>query len=370
MTTKDPPDVPDVPVVPASVRRLVQAMPKAELHLHLDGCLRPQTALELAAEHRISAPGDWDGMFDALVADAHPGSQAELLRSFELPLRLMQHAPALARITSELVEDKAADRVRYMEIKWAPAFHCEAGLTLDEVIDTVAVAAEHAAARLDVVVRLTVVGLRSADPYDNVAVARAAVAHRTHGVTGFDLAGFEAAHPDPTIHAEAFEVARAGGLGITLHTGELPDDGALVWRALQVHPDRIAHGASAAADPALVAELIARGVTLDLCPTSNVQAGTVATFRDHPLVTLLWAGVPVTINTDDTTISDVTLSEEWLSCLRELGLTLPELWQCNLHALDAAFVDDTTRASLRASFERWAAPIPELRRDSARRSPG
>jgi adenosine deaminase len=91
-----------------------------------------------------------------------------------------------------------------------------------------------------------------------------------------------------------------------------------------------------------------------------VQAGTVATFRDHPLVTLLRAGVPVTINTDDTTISDITLSEEWLSCLRELGLTLPELWRCNLHALDAAFVDDATRTSLRASFEEWARLIPEL----------
>jgi len=351
MTTSEP---------TSAVRRLVQAMPKAELHLHLDGCLRPATAIELAAQYGIPAPRTWHTMFDALVAPAHPGSQAELLKSFELPLRLMQHADALTRITTDLVEDKAADRVRYMEIKWAPAFHLEAGLTLDEVIDTVAHAAAAAAHRLGVVVRLTVVALRSADPAVNVAVAQAAVAHRAQGVTGFDLAGFEAAHPDPTIHAQAFDVARAGGLGITVHTGELLDDGALVWRALQVHPDRIAHGASAAADPALVAELTARGVTLDLCPTSNVQAGTVATFADHPLVTLLRQGVPVTINTDDTTISDITLSEEWLSCIGLLGLTLPELWRCNLHALAAAFVDEPTRAELLADFRAWGGAIPEL----------
>lgn len=347
----------------SAVRRLVQAMPKAELHLHLDGCLRPQTALELAQHYGIDAPCTWTDMFDALVADAHPGSQAELLKSFELPLKLMQHRDALARITAELVEDKAADRVQYMEIKWAPAFHCEAGLTVDEVIEIVASAASAAAAQRGVVVRLTVVALRSSSPADTVAVARAAVAHRAAGVTGFDLAGFEAADPDPTVHAAAFEVARAGGLGITLHSGELLDDGALVWRALEVRPDRIAHGASAAADPTLIAELIARNVTLDLCPTSNVQAGTVAEFADHPLVTLLRAGVPVTINTDDTTISDITLSEEWLSCIRELGLTLPELWRCNLHALDAAFLDETTRAVLRAQFEAWAASIPELHAD-------
>ncbi|MGB8861552.1 MAG: hypothetical protein WCC60_20015, partial [Ilumatobacteraceae bacterium] len=120
----------------------------------------------------------------------------------------------------------------------------------------------------------------------------------------------------------------------------------------------------AAADPALIAELIARGTTLDLCPTSNVQAGTVAVFADHPLVELLRRGVPLTINTDDTTISDITLSEEWLSCIHELGLTLPELWRCNLHALAAAFVDEPTRASLLAEFHAWAERIPELHVDA------
>jgi adenosine deaminase len=344
----------------SAVARLVQAMPKAELHLHLDGCLRPLTAIELAQRHGVDAPRSWHEMFDALVAPAHPGSQAELLKSFELPLALMQWEDSLARIATELVEDKAADRVRYMEVKWAPAFHRAQGLSLDEIIGVVASSTAAAAERCGVEVRLTVVAIRADDVATNVEVARAAVRHRANGVTGFDLAGFEASHPDPTAHAEAFDVARAGGLGITLHSGELPDDGALVWRALQVRPQRIAHGASAAADPKLVEELIARGITLDLCPTSNVQAGTVATFAEHPLPQLLRAGVSVTINTDDTTISDITLSEEWLACVTELGLTLPELWACNLHALHAAFVDQPTRARLLDEFHTWARPIPEL----------
>ena len=349
--------------VTSSVRRLVQAMPKAELHLHLDGCLRLQTALDLAAEFGVDAPTTWDGMFDVLVAAEHPGSQAELLNSFVLPLKLMQRRAALTRITTDLVEDKAADNVRYMELKWAPAVHLEEGLTIDEVVETVAAAASAAADRLRVVVRLCVVAMRSHDPALNVEVARSAVRHRDAGVSGFDLAGFEEADPDPTVHAAAFEVARGGGLGIAVHTGELLDDGALVWRALKLRPDRISHGACAAADPMLVAELIARGITLDLCPTSNVQAGTVANFADHPLPALIRAGAPVTINTDDTTISDITLSEEWLSCVRILGVTLPELWACNLHALAVAFVDAATRAELRAQFDEWAKRIPELHRD-------
>lgn len=344
----------------AAVRRLVQAMPKAELHLHLDGCLRPTTAIELAQRHGVDAPTTYTGMFEALVAPPKTANQTELLKAFELPLRLMQTTDALARITDDLIADKAADRVRYMEVKWAPAFHLERGLSLDDVIATVADAASGAAARHDVVVRLCVVAVRGDDPETNVRVAEAAVAHRDQGVTGFDLAGFEEADPDPTVHHAAFDVARAGGLGLTVHTGELPDDGAFVRRALELRPHRIAHGPSAAADPSLLAELIERHITLDLCPTSNVQSGAVATFADHPVVRLLRAGVLVTINTDDTTISDITLSEEWLSCIEVLGLTLPELWSCNVQALRAAFVDEPTRARLLADFEAWGAAVPEL----------
>jgi len=328
--------------------------------VHLDGCLRPVTALQLAAERGIDAPRTYLGMFDALVADEHPGSQAELLRSFDLPIALMQDADALARITTELIEDKAADRVRYMEIKWAPSIHRDGGLSLDEVIEVVAAAASVAAARCGVIVRLTVVALRSDPPAISTEVAEAAVRHRPRGVSGFDLAGYEEEHPDPLVHANAFAVARAGGLGLTVHTGELLDDGRLVRRALELGPHRIAHGASAAADPELVAQLVASGVTLDLCPTSNVQAGTVATLADHPLATLARRGVGVTINTDDTTISDVSLSDEMMSCHVELGMSLAEIWRCNLHALDAAFVEDDVRADLLASFRTWAAHVPEL----------
>ncbi len=344
----------------SAAHRLLQAMPKAELHLHLDGCLRPVTAMELAAERGINAPQSFLAMFDALVAADHPGSQADLLRSFELPIALMQDTESLTRITTDLVEDKAADRVRYMEIKWAPALHTIGGLSLDDVIIAVATAASTAAVRLDVVVTLTVVALRSDTSDINIEVAAAAVRHRDRGVTGFDLAGFEEQFPDPLVHAAAFDIAREGGLGITVHTGELIDNGALVRRALELRPQRIAHGASAVGDPAVVAELIERGVTLDLCPTSNVQAGTVATFADHPLPELLRRGVGVTINTDDTTISNITLSDEMFACHETLGLTLAEIWACNLHALRVAFVDDERRRALLSSFVRWAEHIPEL----------
>jgi adenosine deaminase len=337
-------------------------MPKAELHLHIDGSLRPHTAIELAKRYGIEAPDTWEGMFAALVAPAVVSSQAELLAAFDLPIAIMQQRDALYRITAELVDDKAADRVRYMELKWAPGFHLQQGLSLHEVIDAVCSGAADAAARCGVEVRLTAVGGRAATPEENVEVARAAVAFRHRGVTGWDLAGYEARNPDPTPHAAAFEVARAGGLGITVHAGELVDDGALVARALTLRPQRVAHGPWSVSSPAVMRQLIDDGITLDLCPTSNVQARTVASFAEHPLPRLLRAGVPVSISTDDIIVSDITLSQELLSCISELGLTLPEIWHCQLHALRAAFVDEPARARLLAEFEQWASAIPELSR--------
>ena len=189
------------------VRRLLEWMPKAELHLHLDGSLRTNTAIELAQQHDIDAPRTWRDMFHALVAPEHPGSQAELLKAFDLPIALMQWPDAMVRIAAELVEDKARDNVRFMEVKWAPAFHTQQGMSLDDVIRAVGEGAAEAGARCGVEVRLNVVAIRAHTPELNVAVAEAAVRCRDAGVTGFDFAGYEAANPDPTPHAQAFEVA-------------------------------------------------------------------------------------------------------------------------------------------------------------------
>lgn len=338
---------------------LLESMPKAELHLHLDGSLRVDTALELARTRGVDAPSTWRGMFDALVAPMPCRDQAELLRAFDLPIALMQDAEALERITAELVEAKAAERVRYVEIRWGPLLHVAKGMALEDGIEAVVRGAEAAARRTGTVVRLIATALRSHDPVDNIRLAEAASRFRGRGLTGWDLAGPEAAFPDPLLHREAFEAARAGGLRITVHAGEW-NGAAQVWRALQVEPERIAHGQSAADDDSLIAELRARRVCLDLCPTSNVQAGDVPSLADHGLALLHRAGAPVTLSTDDTTVSDITLTEEYGRAVAEIGLTLPELWAIDRFALDVAFADEATLAPLRDEFDRWAAGIPEL----------
>ncbi len=338
-------------------RAALAAMPKAELHLHLDGSLRIETALELARTRGVDAPRDVDGMRAALVAPMPCASQAELLRAFDLPIALMQDAEALERIAAELVETKAAEGVRYVEIRWGPLLHVARGLSLSDGIAAVARGARDAATRTGIVVRLISTALRSHDPAANVELAETAARFRDDGLTGWDLAGPEERFPDPALHAAAFDAARSGGLRITLHAGEW-GGAAQVRRALAMDPERIAHGPGAIDDPDLCRELIDRNVTLDLCPTSNWQAGIVPSIAAHPLGRLHRLGVPVTLSTDDTTVSDLSLTDEYERALDEIGLTVEELWAIDRHALDVAFADEATVRRLTAEFDAWQATGP------------
>jgi adenosine deaminase len=341
------------------MRRLVEAMPKAELHLHLDGSLRVDTALELARTRRVEAPRTRAGMIGALVAPERCTDQADLLRAFDLPIALLQDADALERAAGELVEDKAADGVRYVEIRWGPLLHVARGLAVEDGITAVVRGADHAAAATGTTVRLICTALRSHSPADNLRLAEVAARFRERGLTGWDLAGREAEFADPLLHLRAFEAARAGGLRITLHAGEWGGAGQ-VRRALALEPERIAHGPGAVDDESLLAELRARGAALDLCPTSNVQAGIVPSVAEHPLARLHRARVTVTLSTDDSTVSNLTLTEEYVRALERIGLSLAELWAIDRGALDVAFADELSLLPIREAFDSWATTQPTL----------
>jgi adenosine deaminase len=222
------------------------------------------------------------------------------------------------------------------------------------VIAAVAAGARRAAAESGIEVRLIVTALRSHSQEENRNLAVAAVAAQDVGVVAFDLAGREAAFPDPLTFKEAFDVARAGGLAITLHAGEW-GGAAQVRRALEVQPARIAHGGVAVDDPSLCAELAARNISLDLCPTSNTQAAIVAGYGDFPIAELRRRGVPITLNTDDLVVSDVTLAEEYLYVHRRLGLQIPELVAIARAGYDFAFAEQETKVRLRNALESWLA---------------
>lgn len=355
--------IPAVAGLPPSTLDLLRRMPKAELHLHLDGSLRSETALELARERGLDDGMDLAAMRSRLTAPPRCTDQADLLRAFDLPISLMQDAAALERVTAELVDDLASDGTRYAEIRWAPNLHTARGLSLRDVIAAVIAGSARGAHSTGTVVRLIAVALRSHEPSVNKVVAEEATRFVDDGLTGFDCAGREEAFPDPLRHAAAFNVAREGGLGITCHAGEW-GGAAQVRRALALDPARIAHGSPAGDVPTLQAELIERGITLDLCPTSNAQAAVVPDLAAHPLAVLARRGVPVTLSTDDRTVSDLTLVREYARAVAVLGLGLPELWAMDRHALKAAFLhhDEELRTSLLREFDDFASREPDLTR--------
>ncbi|MEX1335774.1 MAG: adenosine deaminase [Candidatus Limnocylindrales bacterium] len=349
-----------MPARSSPLRTWLQDMPKAELHLHLDGSLRPATALELARERRLDdTPSDVEAMRRRLVAPRRCADQAELLEAFDLPVALLQDATALARASAEMIEDVAGDGTVYVEVRWAPSLHRQESLSRAEGIAAVVEAGTEAAAARGIHVRFIAVALRTHAPAVATQVARAALEFRDAGLTGFDIAGVERDAPDPRVFSEAVAVARAGGLGISCHAGEWGGS-AQVWQALQIEPWRIAHGAPAADDPALMQELAERDVTLDLCPTSNLQIGVGSDDEGAPLPRLLRFGVPVTINTDDRTVSDLTLVRELEGAVEWLGLSASEVAHAMRRAYAAAFLqhDEELRAELQHGFESWLAEHP------------
>jgi adenosine deaminase len=339
----------------------LRPLPKAELHQHLDGSVRPETAVELAAA--VGMELNLDAARARMVGPTRCGSQAELLRFFDLPIALLQTADALERVTGELIEDLAEDGVRYAEIRWAPRLHLERGLSVTAVIEAVA---RGVAARAAVMgpamplVGLVVTAMRSHPPAANVELARIA-GEIGHPVVGFDLAGPEAEYPAPP-HALAFVTARDVGLALTAHAGEVAGPNR-VREILDFGVRRVAHGVTAIEDSELVALLRGRDITLDLCPTSNVQAGIVARLEDHPLAALHRAGVSVTISTDDRTVTGTTLTTEMGAAAEALGLSRTELAEIAVNGFRRGFAPpallDPLRAEALAAWEAWRAePTP------------
>jgi adenosine deaminase len=327
-----------------------RGLPKAELHQHLDGSMRPATAVELATEAGVDL--SLEEAVRRMAAPAHCGSQAALLTYFDLPISLLQTPEALRRVARELADDLAADGVRYAEIRWAPRLHLERGLSVREVIEAVAQGVTEAPAPH---IGLIVTAMRSHPPAANVLLAKTA-AEVGPPVVGFDLAGPEAEYPAPP-HAAAFIAASEAGLALTAHAGEVAGSEG-IREVLAFGVQRIAHGVTAVDDPELVAMLRERDVTLDMCPTSNVQTGAAPSIEEHPLGRLHRSGVSVTLATDELTVSGTSLSDEYSRVTTAQGLLPSEVAEIALNGFRRAFapraVIDPLLAEAADAWQAWA----------------
>ena len=343
------------------IRDLCRRLPKAELHLHIDGALSAGIAMHLAEKsgwRGFARPLSYREMYRRLVVGETTDSQQELLDFFEVPGILLHTEEALRLVTRQLMLEKAADNVRYLELRWAPSLHTREGLGCDRVVEIVQDECERVAAATGQVFRLIVCGIRTLPLETNLAMLEDVAPYIGDKLVAADYAGLEAQSPDALEQEAFFTRARQLGLEITLHCGELPGSAPRILEVVQkLSPVRIAHGLGSIEDPALCALLGERGVMLDICPTSNIQAGLYPGYGSCPLADLIKAGVPVSLNTDCNVLCDITLSDEYINMLGSGQLDLLTLWQLNLSAVSHSFLPEGEKRLLLEEFKRWDSVI-------------
>ncbi len=339
----------------------VQRAPKALLHDHLDGGLRPQSIIELAAEigHQLPAvEGDLSaeslGQWFAEASDS--GSLERYLETFDHTVAVMQTASALTRVARECVEDLVADGVVYAEVRYAPEQHVLQGLTLDEVVAAVQEGFDQGveAAGGRIVVRQLLTAMRHMAR--SMEIAHLAIAWRDRGVAGFDIAGAEAGYP-PTRHLDAFEYLQRENAHFTIHAGEgfgLPS----IWQAIQwCGADRLGHGVriiddiTVADDGSVSLGLLAayvrdKRIPLEMCPWSNVQTGAAASIAEHPIGLLKKLAFRVTVNTDNRLMSRTSVSHEMWSLVEAFSYGLKDLEWFTINAMKSAFLPFDERLAL------------------------
>ncbi len=327
-------------------RDLIQRLPKAELHVHLDGSIRPRTMLELAREQHVRLPADNpEGLARALdVREAR--NLEEYLERYTITLSVMQTARALERIAYEFVVDSAGENVRYVEVRYCPALHTPA-LSLTQAVEAPLAGLQRAERKTGTVARLIVCGLRTLPPRVSLDLARLAADYRGDGVVAYDLAGAERGHPAKD-HVAAFDYARSHGLHCTCHAGE-GDGPESIRQALDLcGAQRIGHGTRLREDPELEALVRERRIPLEACITSNVHTRTVPDAAHHPVKRYLEAGCVVTLNTDSRLMDGITLSDEYWLAHTRLGFQRAELERLVLNAVESAFLAEREKVPLLA----------------------
>jgi len=322
-------------------------MAKVELHRHLEGSLRLATIKEIAQQHALTVPDsivDLSGLVQ--VQDADPLTFNNFLEKFRT-LRLFYRSPeVIRRVTSEAVEDAARDNVRYLELRFTPvALSRMEDFPMREVMDWVITSTQEAAKQYGIKVNLLASVNRHESPELAEQVAALAVDSMSRGVVGLDLAGNEAEF-DCKPFIGIFKEARQAGLRLSVHAGEWgPADN--VRRAIeQIDTDRIGHGVRVMQDPSVVALARERGVTFEVCVTSNYQSGVVPSLMEHPLPSMIEAGLDVTINTDDPSISRITLSREYQAVCEDLKVPMDVLKERVVAAARAAFLPPQERDTM------------------------
>lgn len=315
---------------------MIQDIPKIELHLHLDGSVRIQTVKELL--------GVSDDVINEMIAKDTCDNLDDYLEKFRLPLEVMQTRENLERIAFELTEDLERDNVIYAEVRFAPMFHTRKGLTMEEVISSVLKGLRKGKIKTNLILCM----MRGEDFSTNREVIDLAYQFSHKGVCALDLAGSEAKYP-VTLYKDLFMYAKERGIPFTIHAGEASSSES-VRNALLMGASRIGHGIQAIYDSSLVEELCQKNILLEVCPTSNVQTRAVSSYENHPIYDLFRFGVLVHVNTDNRTVSNISLNKEYTRIMETFPFTREDFVKMNEKAIFACFLSLEEKEKLYSYF--------------------
>lgn len=328
----------------------LRRMPKTDLHCHLDGSVSAQTLDRLARRQGLELPTHDLVQLEAMMRV--PDGCRDLiqyLRCFDFVLPYLQAPSALEEAAYDLVETAAAEAVGYMEVRFAPHLHTQKGMSCEQAVFAVAKGLERGQEEFGILARIVLIAMRDRPVEDNMVLPRIAAKLRPLGVVGLDIAGDEGSHP-PMEQREMLELAAKLEIPFTIHAGESgPVDH--VADAIALGAKRLGHGIRLVDSPQLMALAVEKRIGVELCPTSSLQTGTAPAWDQYPARRFFEAGVRISVNTNNRTVSGTSSTQEYGILARELGFTRQELRQVVLNSLDTAFLTAPQRAKVRNAFQ-------------------
>ena len=342
---------------------LLKKLPKVELHCHLDGSLRIETILDLAQRQNVSLPSyDASGLTKILTIGKKRGSLEDYIARFDITLSVMQTPDSLKRIAYELIEDVAAENIRYIEIRYSPILHTSNGMTLDEAIFSVRDGLKKGEKDFGVRSGIIVCGIRHISPEASLKLADLCVRFKNKGVVGFDLAGAEENFPAKD-HREAFYMILNHNINATIHAGEAFGPTSIHQAIHYCGAHRIGHGTRLKEDKDLMRYVNNHRIPLEICLTSNWHTFSVRSLKHHPMRYYYDQGIRVTLNTDNRLMSNTTLTKEFGLARDLFGFTLHDFREVTIVAMKSAFLPHKIRKemikNIAVEFESEFGILPE-----------
>ncbi|MFC5701118.1 adenosine deaminase [Cohnella faecalis] len=326
-------------------------LPKVDLHLHLDGCVSPDTLAELAAQENVPLPAkDRAGLLPYMQVKDDCVSLKDYLTKFDFVLPLLQTGEALERVAYETVEQAARQRTMYLEVRFAPQLHRLRGMSAEETIGHVIGGLRRGEKDFGVKSRVIAICMRHHPERLNLEVIEAASAYLGKGLGAVDLAGDEASFPAHRFRS-VFTLANRKSIPVTIHAGEAAGPANIREAVNRLGAARIGHGVRLREDPDLRSAIRNSRIPLELCPTSNLQTKAVSRWDDYPIRDYFEDGILVTVNTDNPTVSGTDMTTEYRILRERFGFTLRELGQLTLNGVEAAFLEPNEKKLLKKEIE-------------------